>query len=451
MASRLGRRIALAVAVPATLALGAVALFAVRAARDAERDQVVRRMEAVAAALAEDPRFFLEAPLDSAEIRERLARLLGIHFVLDRGAGAAPTTSLSPAAAAEAMAAAPAAAHGDEIRAGGEGYLALRRDRGPARLLLLFPTEAVDRAGRATAIPVLVASAAGVIAALAAGLLLGERLARPLAGLAAAARRTAAGGDDERADEARGPAEARELAAALNALLDARRRAEEARVARERLAVLGEFAAGVAHEIRNPLSSMRMTLQLLADGAAGKDAEDLVLLLDEVRRLEGSVEDLLLYAGKPALERKPVDLAAVARDAARLLGRQGAHLGVAIRVEEAPGTPPAAGDAPRLRTCVANLVLNAVQASPRGAEVRVAVARGGRGVVLDVSDSGPGIPPDLRDRVFEPFFSGRPGGTGLGLAVTRRLVEAHGGTISFASGPAGTVFRAELPESPPGG
>ena len=100
---------------------------------------------------------------------------------------------------------------------------------------------------------------------------------------------------------------------------------------------------------------------------------------------------------------------------------------------------------------MANLVLNAVQASPRGAEVRVAVGKGARGVVLEVSDAGPGIPPDLRDRVFEPFFSGRPGGTGLGLAVTRRLVEAHGGTLAFASGPAGTVFRAGLPESTAGG
>lgn len=288
-------------------------------------------------------------------------------------------------------------------------------------------------------------SAVGLAAAAVAGLFLGERLARPLAELAALARRVAAGEEGERAPETRGPAEARDLAAGLNAMLDARRRAEEERVARERLAVLGEFAAGVAHEIRNPLSSMRMTLQLLAEGRTGKEAEDIQVLLDEVRRLEGSVEDLLVYAGSPRMERGPVDLAATARDAVRLLHRQAEHLGVALQVEEAPGTPPAAGDAVRLRTCVLNLVLNALQASPRGAAVRVRSAAGGRGVVLEVADSGPGVAPDVGDRIFEPFFSGRPGGTGLGLAVTRRIVEAHGGALAFVSGPAGTVFRADLP------
>jgi len=440
VATRLGRRIALAVAAPAALALAAVGLLAVRAARDAERGQVIRRMEAAAEALAADPRFFLAAPLDAAEIRSRLALVAGFDFALSRP-GAPPTSSLSAGAAEEALRAAPPGAHGDAIRAGGREFLALRRDRGGASLVLLFPTDAVDRAGRAAALPVIAASAAGLAVAIAAGLLLGERLARPLAELAALAREGA------RAPEDRGPAEARDLAAALNAMLDARRRAEEDRVSRERLAVLGEFAAGVAHEIRNPLSSMRMTLQLLGEGRTGKEAEDVQVLLDEVRRLEGSVEDLLLYAGDPRPERGAVDLAETARDAARLLRRQADHLGVALEVGEAPGAPRAAGDGARLRTCVVNLVLNALQASPRGAAVRVGVAPGGRGVLLEVADSGPGIPAAVGERVFEPFFSGRPGGTGLGLAVTRRIVEAHGGALSFVSGPAGTVFRADLPSA----
>jgi signal transduction histidine kinase len=444
MASGLGRRIAWAVVLPAAAALLAVDLLAVRAARAAERSQVLRRMEGAAAAIAGDPRFFLEAPLDAAEIRTRLALVAGFDFVLARGGGP-PTSSLSPGAAAEALAAAPAAPDGSEIRAGGEGFLSLRRDRGGASLVLLFPTAAVDRAGREAALPVLLASAAGLLLAAGAGLLLGGRLARPLRALADTARAVG------RADETRGPAEARDLARSLNAMHDALRSAEEERLRRERLAVLGEFAAGIAHEVRNPLASMRMTLQLLAEGAREKDAEDLRVVLDEVRRLEGSVEDLLLYAGEPRIDRGPVDLAALAREAARLLLRQADHLGVAIAVEEAPGTPKALGDARHLRTAAVNLLLNAVQASPRGGKVAVRVAPAGRGVALEVADGGPGIPPEVGERIYEPFFTGRPGGTGLGLAVTRRIAAAHGGTLAYRSGTGGTTFRLELGETPPAG
>jgi signal transduction histidine kinase len=438
LASRLGRRIALAVAAPAAAALVAVDLFAVAAARGAERSQVVRRMEASAAALAGDPRFFLDAPLDAAELRSRLAVIAGFDFVLDRGNGTR-ASSLAPGAAQEALDASPAAAHGVEIHADGEGYLAVRRDRGKASLVLLFPTAAVDQAGREAALPVLAASVVGLLLAAGAGILLGDRLARPLRSLADTAR----GG--RRADETAGPAEARDLAASLNAMVDALHRAEEERVRRERLAVLGEFAAGVAHEIRNPLTSMRMTLQLLGEGLQGKSAEDVAVLLDEVRRLEASVEGLLLYAGEPRLAKESVDLGAEAEGAARILERQASHLGVRIAVEREPGAPRAAGDAARLRACLSNLILNAVQASPRGGTVRVRVAAGANGPVVEVADEGPGIPPEVGDRLYEPFFSGRPGGTGLGLAVTRRLVEAHGGRVSHVSGAGGTVFRVEVP------
>jgi signal transduction histidine kinase len=451
VASRLGRRIALAVAAPAALALAAVDLFAVRAARDAERTQVLQRMESAAAALAEDPRFFLAAPLDAADLRTRLAQVVGFEFVLSRG-GAEPVSSLPAPAGAEALGGVRPGASGTEVLAGGRHYLAARRDRGGASLVLLFPTEAVDRAGRAAALPVLAASAAGLLAALGAGLLLGERLARPLRALADTARAVARDGERRRAEESSGPAEARDLARSLNAMLDALEKGEEARVRRERLAVLGEFAAGIAHEIRNPLSSMRMTLQLVAEGLKGKDAEDVQVVLDEVRRLEASVEELLLYASEPRIARAPVGLAGLAREAARVLERQAAHLGVVLEVEEAAGAPQAMGDAARLRTCATNLLLNALQASPRGGHVRARVSGGQGTAVLEVADEGPGIPPEVGERVYEPFFSGRPGGTGLGLAVTRRIAEAHGGRISYRSGAAGTVFRLEvpavLPESP---
>ncbi len=445
MASRLGRRIALAVVAPAAAALAAVDLLAVHAARGAERNQVLRRMDGTARALSEDPRFFLDAPLDAEGIRRRLAGIAGFDFVLARGDGA-PTSSLPGPAAAEALARTPPeAAGGADIVAGGRGYLAVRRDRSGASLVLLFPTDVVEQAGREAALPVILASGAGLLLAAAAGLLLGARLTRPLRALADTARDVGRGGERRRADEATGPAEVRDLARSLNAMLDALEKAEAEHVRSERLAVLGEFAAGIAHEIRNPLSSMRMTLQLVGEGLRGKEAEDVLVILDEVARLEASVEGLLLYAAEPRLARGPVDLAAVAGEAARLLARQTAHLGVTVEVEAAGGAPAALGDEARLRTCATNLLLNAIQASPRGGRVRARAAGGEATAVLEVSDEGPGIPAEVGDRIFEPFFSGRPGGTGLGLAVTRRIVEAHGGRISFRSGAAGTVFRVEVP------
>ncbi len=445
MASRLGRRIALAVLGPAAAALLAVDLFALRAAREAERAQVVRRMEAAAAALAEDPRFFLEAPLDAEAVRERLARIAGFDFVLSRGGGT-PTSSLLPAAAEEALSATfLAKADGLEILAGGRPYLAVRRHRGAAAVVLLFPTDAVDRAGREAALPVLLASLGGLAAAAVAAAMLGRGLARPLEALAETARDVAREGPRRRAEEGRGPAEVRDLAAGLNRMLEALERAEEERVRRERLAVLGEFSAGIAHEIRNPLSSMRMTLQLLGGNLRGKDAEDLAVVLEEVRRLEASVEELLAYAGEPRLVKEPVDLGAVVLEAVRVLERQAVHLGVKVEVERDPGVGHALGDPERLRSCITNLVLNAVQCSARGATVRVRTGRGEGGPSVEVADEGPGIPPEVGERVFEPFFSGRPGGTGLGLAVTRRIVEAHGGSIGWSSGAGGTVFRIEVP------
>jgi len=451
MAAPLGRRIAWAVLLPAAAALAAVDLLAVHAARAAERAQVLRRLHAAAGVVSGERRFFLSAPLDAVETRRRLSLIAGFEFVLSvEGNAAGSASSLPPDAAAEAVAAAKGSPPGSdlEVVAGGACYLAVAQDLGARSLLLLFPTAAVDQAGREAALPVLVASLLGLAAAGAAALLLGARIAGPIRSLAGAAGRIAREGTAAPAvPEGEGPPEVREVAAGLNRMVEALRRAEEERVREARLAVLGEFAAGIAHEVRNPLSSMRMTIQLLREDAAGRAAEDLDTLLDEVRRLEQSVEELLLFAGEPRLERGAVDLLALGGECARVLRRQAEHLGVAVRVEREEGAPAASGDAARLRTCVSNLLLNAVQASPRGGTVRVSVRRGpapGR-VLLEVSDAGPGIPPGAGDRVYEPFYSGRPGGTGLGLAVTRRIVEAHGGSIAYASGAAGTTFRVELP------
>ncbi|MHC4820589.1 MAG: two-component system sensor histidine kinase NtrB [Planctomycetota bacterium] len=445
--ARLGRRIAAAVLIPAVLALVAVDVFAILAARNAEREAVLQRMERSAEVVGRERRFFLDAPLDSEEVRRRLAVVAGFDWILRREDGRTASSLAEPGDLAVVLSGLP----GDEARevsVGTRRFLARSTDLDGASLVLLFSAEAIEEAGRRTALPVLLASLAALVAAGLAAAVLGRGLSAPLRDLAEDARRAAGEGGDLRPVSARSAAEVHDLAASLQSMLDDLRRAENEHVRRERLAVLGEFAAGVAHEIRNPLSSMRMTLQLLPESGPGDGnvAEDVGVILTEIDRLERSVDELLVFAGEPKLERTTCDVRELLDRSREMLRPQVEHLGLRLNVEDddAPSLE-VTGDPRRLRTCVDNLLLNALQVTQRGGVVTVRMARRGEEVTLEVEDDGPGIPEEVGEQIWEPFFSGRPGGSGLGLAVTRRLVRLHGGDVSVRSGPTGSCFTVSLP------
>jgi two-component system sensor histidine kinase HydH len=222
---------------------------------------------------------------------------------------------------------------------------------------------------------------------------------------------------------------------------EARRRADAlARERERRLASLGEMSAVLAHEIKNPLASLKGNAQLLArmlpDGDKPRAKADRVV--DETMRLEKLTNDLLSFVRTGNIHRAPVDPAQLVRDAAS--GVSGA---VAVDAAAAPASWSL--DAGRIRQVVVNLLDNAVAA---GAPV-TATVRGERGrLILEVADRGPGVAEDDRDKIFEPFFTGKTQGTGLGLAIVRRVVELHGGTIAVHPNPGGgAMFRAEIPES----
>lgn len=207
---------------------------------------------------------------------------------------------------------------------------------------------------------------------------------------------------------------------------------------------LARMGAMVAHEIRNPLGVIRGAVELVqARGGAAlppRDREALGDVLGEVERLRRLAEDFLDLAREPRLVTAAVDLAEIAREAARAVGA--AHAGLEVRVE----VPPLAiaGDAARLRQVLANLLLNAAQAGARSVEVRGAAREGA--AVLVVRDDGPGLDPALRDRLFEVFATGRPDGTGLGLAVSRRIAQRHGGDLRHLAGAGpGAAFELRLP------
>ncbi len=207
------------------------------------------------------------------------------------------------------------------------------------------------------------------------------------------------------------------------------------------------MAAAVAHDVRNPLGVIRASVDLLRErSGALLDARDRARLddvLGEVDRLRRLTQDFLDLAAEPAISAAPTDLRALAEDAAR--GSAALHPEVAVSVEM-EGLPEVPADAARLRRVLANLLANAAEAGARRVEIRGAASD--RAVRIAVRDDGEGIAPALRGRLFEPFATGRAGGTGLGLAVSRRIVERHGGTLALAPGGGpGAAFEITLPSA----
>ncbi len=217
---------------------------------------------------------------------------------------------------------------------------------------------------------------------------------------------------------------------------EARARAHERE---RRLASLGEMSAVLAHEIRNPLASLKGNAQLLAGllPAGDKPRQKAERVVDEAVRLEALTNHLLDFVRAGEVHRADVDPAALLRESAAGVD---AH---AIMVDGAGAPPTWPLDEAKLRQVLVNLLENAVQA---GTPVRARVARDRGRLVFEVRDAGPGVPAEDRERIFEPFFTRRTSGTGLGLAVAKRVVDLHGGTIAVADAPGGgAVFRVELP------
>lgn len=209
-----------------------------------------------------------------------------------------------------------------------------------------------------------------------------------------------------------------------------------------RLGVLGEMSALLAHELRNPLASLKGHAQLLAERLPEEapDRKKADRIVHEATRLESLTSNLLDFARSAPVSPAPTDPAALVRAAAADVGGNRFRLDL----ERAPGVWPL--DANPMRGALTNVLRNAAQASPEGAPVDVSVAAEQGRLVIAVRDRGPGIPAGQEEKIFEPFVTTRAAGTGLGLAVARRVVAMHGGTITATNHPeGGAVFRIEIP------
>jgi PAS domain S-box-containing protein len=227
-----------------------------------------------------------------------------------------------------------------------------------------------------------------------------------------------------------------------------RRRAEELLRRQEALAQVGQMAAVVAHQVRNPLAGIKGAIQIIGSRLPPKSPDRQVIssILDRIGALNDMTRDLLTYSRPRAPQMAVVRVHTVLRDAATLLRTNPEHSAVSVEISGQEVSIPA--DAELLKDVFLNLFLNAAQAIDSRGMVQVAVQADELHVDVHVRDSGPGIPSEVRDRIFEPFVTTKHQGTGLGLSIVKGQVEAHGGEISLECPPdGGTVVTVSLPKA----
>ncbi len=296
---------------------------------------------------------------------------------------------------------------------------------------------------------------AALLAALAPALVLGHLLAKPVRDLARAVDRVADAGSPVEPMPS-GPGELGRLGARIERMVAALRDEHARRARAERLAAWRDAARRIAHEVRNPLTPIRLAVDNL-ERLAARDPrrlreslpEETAAIREEVLRLERLVREFHEFARMPSPRPSPVDLPRLVGETLRArLGETGPPR---WEVRVAGSVPAVRADADLLRTLVGNLAANAAAAGAGRLAVRIGpCAEPGR-VELLFEDDGPGVPAELGERVFEPYVTGRgEGGTGLGLAICRRIAEDHGGKIEWLPSGTGARFRVELPVAGPG-
>jgi two-component system, NtrC family, sensor histidine kinase HydH len=234
---------------------------------------------------------------------------------------------------------------------------------------------------------------------------------------------------------------AEDLAAANRSLQEARGEVQRS----ERVAALGQLSAGLAHELRNPLSTIRSSAEMIARQPAPEMARELSgYITEEADRASSIVTRFLEFARPLKLRISPTDLNDVLDKGAGQLRLMAEQKQINFVRSYAPDLPAIPLDAELVERVVVNLLSNAVQASPIGADVTMRTRWQPGSVEFSVVDRGPGVPPENRENIFNPFFTTRPDGTGLGLAIVSRIVEEHGGTVSVESD-SGACFRVVLP------
>jgi signal transduction histidine kinase len=337
--------------------------------------------------------------------------------------------------------------HGTEARV--NGWIDLRFTRGPVR-------QAQAQLAKTLSFSAAVAFVCLLVIAL---WLLGREAVSPLQRLVTAMRRAEAGDLTVKADEGR-PDELGIAARGFDATLTALRRSQteleafyrERMVRADRFAAVGEIATGLAHEIKNPLAGLSGALELLAEDlrADPRQTEIVGEMRHQVQRLTHTMESLLSFARPAKAKLRSTDVNGCIEKVLFLLKQQ-ARGGVSIEPALSVGLPHVLADPFQLEQVFLNICLNAFQAMNGGGTLTVRTRAGTGNVLVEIEDTGPGIPADLRAQVFKPFFTTKREGNGLGLAISARIVAEHGGHIGYRCPPdGGTVFIVTLQQARPG-
>jgi two-component system nitrogen regulation sensor histidine kinase NtrY len=391
-----------------------------------------------------------------SEFLSELSELTGVRLaLLDRARRRWIAPPGSPLAGWTEPAFAGAEARG-EVALGGTAFRFSAAPRNPDLwLVAALPRGELDRlTGLVRGVAFGLAAAALVGAALAAVLLSG-RIARPVRELADQSRRVASGDLAAAVDVAPGD-EVGELARAFNAMTAELRTSRERLLQTERVAAWREMARRLAHELKNPLFPIQLSIETLRRAwsepggrerfaALFRESSDTVL--EELQSLRRIIEEFSEFARMPRPELRPVEVGAVVEQVLALYQARAA--GVRIEKDVAPGAGTVSADRGLLARALGNLVANALEAMPEGGTLRLRAAPAEGGVVLEVADTGPGLDEEQRTRLFTPYYTTKKGGTGLGLAIVQGIVSDHAGRIEVRSAPGeGTTFSLYLPRDP---
>jgi signal transduction histidine kinase len=226
--------------------------------------------------------------------------------------------------------------------------------------------------------------------------------------------------------------------------------ARERRLQAQRMTAMQTMTAGIAHEVRNPLNAAKLQLELL-DRRIRKHTDDLRILepcqlaQNEIERLTDLLNDFLAFARPPVLDVQEHDIAALLRQVVELERGTAKQRAAKLELVVSPEHLVASVDGPKVHQLVLNLIRNALEAVKPGGHVAVELSTDETELQIVVVDDGPGMPDTVRDRIYEPFFSTKEGGTGLGMSIVHSLVSQHGGTIDLDTSPRGTRFIVRIP------
>jgi len=276
-------------------------------------------------------------------------------------------------------------------------------------------------------------------------LLLSNLLLRPIAVISSRVARLGRGEFDTGVDLPH-DAEFRDVSESIKAI-GARLAAGGSGDARQ-LVALSRLNAGIAHEIKNPLNAMSINLELLRNeiGTTRPAAEYLAVITEQLRRLDEVVQTFLKFSRPEQLTLRPTSLVTILENIRPIVEAEAEAAHVTVEIATASNLPDVRADQPSLRNAILNLALNGVQAMPNGGTLRIAAApHPGGQVAVTITDTGVGIPADQLEKIFNLYFTTKPGGTGIGLAMVYRTVQMHDGAISVESAPGrGTTFTMTL-------